>query len=50
MKKIRHEQECFRRVQNFRRLFLPGEQLVERVQLHELKAGLRENFRPAKLS
>ena len=26
-------------------MFLPGQQLVERIELHELQSGLREDFR-----
>ena len=44
MEKIRHEQQAIRRFEELRRR-PDGQQLKERVELHELQAGLGENLR-----
>ena len=46
MEKIRHHQQAIRRRQQIRAGALQRQQLVEGVDLHELQAGLGENFRP----
>ena len=44
MQEIRHQQQGVCRRQQFRVVTLHGEQLVERVQFHELQAGFCENL------
>src|SRR5678816_4357542 len=42
---VRDHQKTIRRVEDFGMVALQGEQLKERVDLHELRAALREDFR-----
>src|SRR5215813_7699578 len=46
VKIIRDHQQAFCACENFRAASLQGEQLVKRVQFHELKAGLSKDFLP----
>ncbi len=44
MKQVRHHQKVGRHFQQRRVLVTHGDQLIERVQLHELKAGFGKDF------
>ncbi len=49
MEKVRHEQQAIRCIEHGGRMFLPGQQLVKRIESHELQAGLGENLRAGNL-
>ena len=47
IEQVRHEEQRLRRCDQLRRLLHGGDELKERVDLHELNAGRLENFLPA---
>src|SRR5689334_18679132 len=44
MEKVGHHQQAIRRLQNLRIIFLPGEQLIQSIDLHELQASGGKNL------